>query len=311
VAFWGTGALDLFCDVPKKRRKKIRIVCNLTMGGTNPRIIEDFRKKGFLVKHNPHLHSKVYWTDKGVVVGSANASANGLSLEGIDQRGWLEAAFFTNRPSEIDTVGKYVGEIWAKSDQITSIDLKKAWKSWRDRRPPPPPCSGMTFVDALQRGRFTDKQQRIHISIDVVPFTGKQRRYIDTQAGELQEQLVELKGRRVDAWMEWRDIPRKEYIVDFFLGPRGGLGFDGVWKTLPKRCDRTRSGATYQFAYRVNVREIGMTASQCKQMKDAIQCIVRNHPSELSGDLSEEGCWIGMGRLLELAGAGMAEECFQ
>ena len=93
MAFWGAGALYLFREVPEKRRKKTRIVCNLTMGGTNPRVIEELKKMKFKVKHNPHLYSKVYWTNKGVVVGSSNASANGLSPEDIDQDVWLEAAF--------------------------------------------------------------------------------------------------------------------------------------------------------------------------------------------------------------------------
>ena len=311
VAFWGRGARDLFCDVPTKRRKKTRIVCNLTMGGTNPGVIKELMDAGFRVKHSSHLHSKVYWANKGVVVDSANASANGLSLEGIDQRGWLEAAYFSSRQSEIEVVRKYVQEIWRKSDQITTLDLKKAWKSWRDRRPPPPPCPAMTFVDALKRGKFTDRRQCIHISIDVGILSADQTKYIEDQAGELQKKFIELKGRRVEAWVNWPKIPREEYIVDFYLGRRGGLSFGGVWKTLPMRCDRARRGETYQFAYRVKVGEIGMTAVQRKQMTDVIRCIVGNHSNELAKDLPKDGCRIGMDRLLELASDGVAKGCFQ
>ena len=312
VAFWGAGALDLFCDVPEKRRKKTRVVCNLTMGGTNPRVIEELRKAEIRVKHNPHLHSKVYWTNKGVVVGSSNASANGLSPEEAEEDGWLEAAFFSSRPSEIETVRRYTNQIWSTSEEVSTRDLNVAWKKWRSRRPFLSPCPGMSFVDALKRGRFTDRKQRIHISIDVGFLSDDQYRYIEGQAGKLQQQFIELQGRIVDAWMDWSDIPREEYIVDFFLGRRGGFSFGGIWKTLPAHCDRrARGGETYQFAYRVKAGEIGITAAQRKQMTDAIRCIVGNHPNKLSEDLSEEGCCIGMDRLLELAGDGMANECFQ
>ena len=311
VAFWGAGALDLFCDVPEKRKKKTRIVCNLTMGGTNPRIIEELIEAGFRVKHNPHLHSKVYWTNKGVVAGSANASANGLSLEGVDQDGWLEAAFFSNRPSDIVAVKRYVQKIWSTSEQVTALDLKKAQKRWSSRRPFLFPCPDMTFVDALKQGRFSDRQQRIYVSISVEDFSEEEHRYIEGQAGELQETFIELQGRAVSAWMDWTDIPREEYVVDFFRGPRGGIRFDGTWRTLPAHCDHEApSGETYQFAYRVEEGEIGMTAPQRRQMTDTIRCIVNRHPIELSEDLYECGCCIGMDHLMKLANSGVTEECF-
>ena len=98
VAFWGRGADELFCKLDEEKIGRVKIVCNLTSGGTNPREIEKLISKGFGVKHCSILHNKVYWTSRGVVVGSANASANGLSLESVEQEGWLEAAFHSNRP---------------------------------------------------------------------------------------------------------------------------------------------------------------------------------------------------------------------
>lgn len=37
------------------------------------------------------LHAKVYLSSNGVVVGSANASANGVGLEAGEQASWIEA----------------------------------------------------------------------------------------------------------------------------------------------------------------------------------------------------------------------------
>ena len=91
VAFWGKGAPELFDDMNDERLRRVKVVCNLTAGGTNPSVIQELLKRKISVRHNSTLHSKVYWTDRGVIVGSANASANGLSLESAAQDGWLES----------------------------------------------------------------------------------------------------------------------------------------------------------------------------------------------------------------------------
>ena len=166
VAFWGRGSFELFDGMTEEKRRTVRIVCNLTMGGTNPRVIEEFIAEGIQVKHNPTLHSKVYWTDKGVVLGSANASSSGLSLEGREQEGWLEAAIFSDRESETDMTHNYVNDIWCHSEEITDPILKEACKNWRRRRPLPAPDSNLAFMSMLKEGRFSGRKYNIYIALD-------------------------------------------------------------------------------------------------------------------------------------------------
>ena len=85
------------------------------------------------------------------------------------------------------------------SKKVIRRDLNIAWKKWRSRGPFLLPCSDMNFFDALKRKRFTDRQQRIHISIDVGYLSDEQNSYIKTQAEELQEQFIESQGRMVYA----------------------------------------------------------------------------------------------------------------
>ena len=299
VAFWGRGAGELFRTVDEEIIERTRIVCNLTSGSTNPRVIEELRNKGFRVKHNSILHSKVYWTNRGIVVGSANASANGLSLESVEQDGWLEAAIHSNRPADIEVVQNYVDEIWTASDEVTEQDLKNAKMKWRNRRPPPQPNPGIDCITALRNGMFTDRRNTIFLVIDVKAVIEYQDD-INAKANELQEQYRELRGRKLEAWVGWEEIPREEYIVDYWLGPRGGLTFCEVWKTLPERCDRDGlDGWTYQYAYPVRESEIGMTVKQRNQMGKIVRYIVDNHPETLDQDLHVNGCCICMERLLE------------
>ena len=299
VAFWGRGADELFHSVDEEIIKKIKIVCNLTSGGTNPRIIEELRKKGLRVKHSSILHSKVYWTNRGVVVGSANASANGLSLESVEQDGWLEAAMHSNRPADVKAIRKYVDEVWHASDEITEQDLVDAKVKWKNRRPFPPPRTDIDFITSLRNGMFTDRKNTVFFVIDVEDASAY-KDDIDARADELQEQYRKLHDRDLDAWVDWEGIPREEYIVDYWLGPRGGLRFCKVWKTLPERCDRDGlDGSTYQYAYSVRGKEIGMTVQQRNQMGNIVRYIVDNHLETLDQYSANGGYCVRMECLLE------------
>lgn len=94
VAFWGTGSENLLGDA---LGGDIRIICNLKSGGTNPYVLENFPRDK--VKQHDHLHAKVYIGEDKVVVTSANASANGLGLEGSEQNFWEEAGVLVDRRS--------------------------------------------------------------------------------------------------------------------------------------------------------------------------------------------------------------------
>ena len=239
VAFWGKGALELFAGMDEERLRRVKIVCNLTMGGTNPSVVQELLNKNIAVRHNPTLHSKVYWTDRGVIVGSANASANGLSLESVAQNGWLEAGVYSNRKSTIDRVGLYVKQIWRNADTIRPKDLEEAKRNWRKRRPFPRPDETVHFVQALRNGTFTDRDTSVYVSIDVEPALEYQAD-IQERASQLRQQYIELHERTLDAWVWEGDyrLPREVYFIGFFFGKRGRIYFTKIWKTLPRNCDR-------------------------------------------------------------------------
>ena len=133
VAFWGKGAAEQL--VLGKNRQDTKIVCNLRMGGTNPREIETFRRKsGVEVRHSDTLHAKIYLLDKGGVVGSSNVSANGLSFQGQECGGWTEAnVVFSDRSLYEATEAKF-NEIWQLAKPVEDQDLKDAYEAWSRRR---------------------------------------------------------------------------------------------------------------------------------------------------------------------------------
>lgn len=125
VAFWGKGSQDLLRTC---KPSKTRIICNLQSGGTNPAVIEDLQKKGFLIKQHSTLHAKTYIADRAIVA-SANASTNGLGLQDQEQAGWLEAGSFVS----VEQARTWFENLWLDAITITPADIKTA-KSVFDAR---------------------------------------------------------------------------------------------------------------------------------------------------------------------------------
>lgn len=88
VAFWGIGATDrLF---PSGVPEDARIVCELSIGSTNPEVLRAMgAPENKRLKHLEQLHAKVYISDQGAIVCSANASDNGIGF--VEVAGLVEA----------------------------------------------------------------------------------------------------------------------------------------------------------------------------------------------------------------------------
>lgn len=80
VAFWGMGANAQFTP-PSGTRP--RIICDVTLGGTSPIALSELgAPSNENLRHIPGFHAKVYLSDKGAIVGSPNASRNGIGFDG-------------------------------------------------------------------------------------------------------------------------------------------------------------------------------------------------------------------------------------
>jgi HKD family nuclease len=88
VAFWGQGALKaLGLD---QAQRKVRILLDLSAGATNPQVVRELLAlHPEKVRNIPRLHAKTYIGENEITVGSANASANGLGIEGLAANKWF------------------------------------------------------------------------------------------------------------------------------------------------------------------------------------------------------------------------------
>jgi hypothetical protein len=169
VAFWGKGAIQsLRLD---KAPSDLRVICNLTLGGTNPNEIKDLlANKAVKVKHSTMLHAKVYWSDKMCIVGSANASANGLGWEGKEARQMIEAGILLDHPKTVKEIGEWLKRLWTSSQTVKTADIELATLAWelaRQKRPPKDNSHGsarsLTLREALSKDFASLNDRRVFV----------------------------------------------------------------------------------------------------------------------------------------------------
>ena len=134
VAFWGKGAESLFTGLPTGIT--VRIICNLTSGGTNPETIRALQALGdsVSVRQLNDLHAKVVCGDKEAIIGSANCSTNGLALQGQQCAGWREAGVVTKSETQLKDIRDWLDKLWESAKKIEDNDLDLAMVNWSRRR---------------------------------------------------------------------------------------------------------------------------------------------------------------------------------
>ncbi|WP_115196108.1 phospholipase D family protein [Klebsiella pneumoniae] len=131
VAFWGNGADSIFTH---KKNQKVKIICNLASGKTNPAVIQRLRLlPGYELRQHNRLHAKVIFGNKKAIVGSANCSSNGLNFEGDELNGWEEAGILTEDELQISNISKWFDEMWEDSSYISLVDIDDAMKKWNKK----------------------------------------------------------------------------------------------------------------------------------------------------------------------------------
>lgn len=129
VAFWGVDGPNRI-GLKTAKRTDWKVVCNLTMGGTNPSVIRNMENPGKgktnRIRHSPSLHAKVFLGETSAIVGSNNVSANGLGLEGDEQAGWSEAGVLVTEPKELLRIEEWFEELWEDAMPVDKAALEKA-----------------------------------------------------------------------------------------------------------------------------------------------------------------------------------------
>lgn len=133
VAFWGNGAVRSLFPAAEVS-PDARVICDISMGGTNPHELEALgAPSNSNLLHLNGLHAKVYISDRGLIVGSANASNNGIGF--LDVAGLVEAGTFHEPGSDVfEQAVEWFEALWMRSKPIDGGQLDLARDAWKRRK---------------------------------------------------------------------------------------------------------------------------------------------------------------------------------
>ena len=209
VAFWGAGAAD---RLGLAQDREARVICNLSMGGTNPSEIRKLLKRGINVLQHSTLHAKIGIVGTGLsFVGSSNMSANGLGVEAAELTGWEEANVLFDHVDQ--DVRKRFDTLWTQAEPITKDNLKAAEERWRARRTLCLQDQKMPTSDRMSLWTaITTNSDRLRSSPCSIAYYYEMD---DNEKAEFNAAEAEIKvefGKGRTAFMDWSDLP-EGYII--------------------------------------------------------------------------------------------------
>jgi hypothetical protein len=223
VAFWGRGAAKtLGID---RRNLAVEIICNLDSGACNPAEIERIRdlRPHIPVLSDPRLHGKLYWTPGGVIVGSSNASTNGLAVEdGL--AGWAEANIFSDDKQLIESTLHWFKSRKQCSYEITDDDLRVAREIWAERARSAAPGIKLTkdLGTAVRKTPDNPAWTKIKVAIYSEDISKEGKKLI--QADRASDPSLNA----FDAYESWdAEMAADDWLLDFWLKKKTRFG--GYW----------------------------------------------------------------------------------
>ncbi len=230
VAFWGNEAAATLGI--SSSSKPLKIICNLESGACNPSEIRKLLKMttNVEVRTNPRLHAKVYWTPSGVVIGSSNASANGLAVEGKELSSWAEANVLTTDPKMLEQTSAWFDALFAASNPITEADLTLAADLW-NRRQFVRPMIVKTNVGLIETVR-NNLDHPIWTSVKVACW---QDGLSESAASRLSTIVNDHQsGEDISAYEGWQTyLAEGDWTFDFFIETDGSISFNDIWSIIP------------------------------------------------------------------------------
>ncbi|MCW0234261.1 MAG: phospholipase D family protein [Ferrovibrio sp.] len=213
VAFWGKGAAD---DLIKpSKAKKIHIVCDLYSGACNPHeLLKIVGDKRVSLRHLNGLHAKVYCGGDFAVIGSPNASINGLGIEGADD-GNTEAGYLVTSKSTVSEIVNWFDSLDAT--ELTAPMLKAFIPQWRIRQAIGRNAIAATKAVAMDLTEALTRNIHLPITIFYYNDTG----YQAGASVEAFERFIAETGRSADDWDNYEEsinnthtYPEGEFVID-------------------------------------------------------------------------------------------------
>lgn len=224
IAFWGTGAVQALSL--NRAARAVRVLVNAETGGSNPDELEELRRcRRISVRSHGRLHAKVVIGPDAMVVGSANASANGLGLEGSEVTGWKEAVVRSRNCDQLSVAKEWFDSLWAEAAPLDDAMLEQA----REMRSRVRSHSGL-----VRRALRTPAEIRVR---------DERRIYVVVTNGESEHDFSEVRAaarklgvelpKGYDHYEGWPQIPLDAVLLSFQYS-KIGASAEGLWETRPE-----------------------------------------------------------------------------
>lgn len=240
VAFWGEGAQSLIKRSYQGQR--LRLLCNLGSGGTNPKVIRNLlafshENPDLQLRTMETLHAKLVIGEASAIIGSANFSANGLGLERSECATWVEAGYLVEDIQQIGSMQAWFDGVWGKSEHITEALLKKAEAQWLKNRASRPRTS-TRFIETS-----TSELKNRNIAIAIYRLEASQQALEEMNRIKAEAaQSDQMENSKLDFFEDWPDdendptqsLPKDTPIIVVRYGKKGGVSITHVARRIPQ-----------------------------------------------------------------------------
>lgn len=236
VAFWGRGAEFVF---EEWRGDKLRVICNLVLGGTNPLAVKAMMKiPNVELRHCGELHAKVVLTDSVLIVGSANISSNGLGLEKEEAAKFHEVGVLSNDAAMRLEAQRWFDALWASADVISKNDLSVAEAAWKRRRQNRPLLPGGRPGALLEQPPDRLRDRAIFIVVYRSGLSQTAEKALRVEQTRAQGMSSEFQHDKLDLYEGWDagtlPLGREDILIPIYWGARGKITVDKPQRPLPE-----------------------------------------------------------------------------
>lgn len=233
VAYWGRGSIQaLRLD---RSRAKFFIVCDLLSGVCNPDVmLRMLSMPQIQLRTHNQLHAKMYLTGTGLIVGSSNASANGLGYEGAETSSLREANVFSADRHLIQYADTWFNRLWNEARDVTEpmiFDAKRLWRDRRSRRQRQDEnLSAQTLLSRLRNDPEWFRDRALFVNVwRPSDISEEAKSVFQRKAAHTYTKKEQDLGPYYEEWIEDEGKPGDTYL-DWEIGPRGKVSYQGLWQ---------------------------------------------------------------------------------
>lgn len=228
VAFWGKGAIDMLGLA--RRGRDIRVILDLSSGASHPDEVDALRGLSRCkVKCLPRFHAKSYLSGTEMVVGSANASKDGLGADGTDKTRWHELAMLSDDPKIVSDGAAWFERRWKLAKTVSKEDVASARVAWlikQQNRALPAPMGKDLLSAAIENpDAFRNLGLNVAVALRDLSHKGKQTL----------ESIKKKSNLVVYGFEAWPNIPINQKILSFIKFKGQDFEIDGIYYSGEKQ----------------------------------------------------------------------------